>query len=356
MKRLVLTLVLCLPVFAAPAIIRNAPAIAFDDDVHIVRTGDFNGDSHLDFAVRGLDGVHIVLGNGDGTFDAPIEIAIADGPTLEFADLDADNDLDFVLTVGNAATSTFTPTHVYLNNGAAVFTAGTTIYSKSDVLRLADVTGDSKPDLITCGAYYPGLGDGTFGPVHQHENCFIDSTYVFDADADGDLDILTANFSTLIGATWPSKLWRNDGAGTFASAEVPVKSRAVAIADYDDNDLPDIAWLDKTGHRVVLFANAGGTYTEQTSDSGYAKVRDLTATDLNGDSRPDLIAAGDGLAHVWLTEPGGAMSAHTIFATGNETSAIATGDFDADGNIDMLAVGRAGTITGTTTQSLVSLL
>ncbi|HEX7831729.1 MAG TPA: FG-GAP-like repeat-containing protein [Thermoanaerobaculia bacterium] len=351
MKRLVLTLVLCLPVFAAPAIIRNALAIAINDSAHVLRTGDFNGDGNLDFATRGVKSVQIVLGNGDGSFDAPVEITLPSGQGLEFADLDADDDLDFIVSYFNAnETMSF---HTYLNNGAGSFASGNVLaVTANGVFALADVTGDSKPDLVTCGAqYYPGSGNGTFGALVAFSACLSnDIDYVFDADNDGDNDILVANPYA------QSRIYHNDGTGVLTAVDIVLNANRVAIGDFDDNDLPDIGWIDSNGRRRVALASAGGTYTFQTPGSDYARARNLIAPDLNGDGRADLIAGGYELTRVWLSEPGGTAGAYTLYAGGNGAAAIATGDFDGDGNADVITVGDIGAINVATPQTQVSLL
>jgi VCBS repeat protein len=350
MKRFLFTLVLCLPIFAAPAILRNAPAIAIDDDVLSIRTGDFNGDSHLDFAVQSIGTLRFMLGNGAGGFPAPIELDLIAGQDLEFADLDGDGDLDFV--TNRPAQSGGAQFESYFNDGSAHFSVvNVSTNSLSWKFALADVTGDSKPDLIGCGpSYLPGSGSGDFGALVAYATCRTnDVDYVFDADGDGDRDILVAN------PTATSKLYRNNGMGGFSfAADLPVKSSTVAIGDFDDNDLPDIAWVDPNGDRIVAFASAAGTYSSITSVSNYDFIQDVAAADLNGDGRADLIGAASGRAHVWLTASDGAAG-QTIYATGNASAKLSVGDFDEDGHIDVLGAGNRREIP-VNSRSLVSLL
>ena len=64
--------------------------------------GDFNGDGKLDLAVTdsGGNAVLVLLGNGDGTFQPPITIAVGNGPDAIVAG-DFNNDGKLDLAVAN---------------------------------------------------------------------------------------------------------------------------------------------------------------------------------------------------------------------------------------------------------------
>jgi hypothetical protein len=47
-----------------------------------VAVGDFNHDGKLDVAVLGSNGGSILLGNGDGTFQAPLNFNTSSGPSI----------------------------------------------------------------------------------------------------------------------------------------------------------------------------------------------------------------------------------------------------------------------------------
>jgi hypothetical protein len=111
-----------------------------------VAVGDFNGDGVLDLAVANYfsDNVSVLLGNGDGSFqDASSFAAGRDPRSVAVGDFNGDGLLD--LAVANAG-----GVRVLLGNGdgsfqTTNFTYVAGIYPRS--VAVADVNGDSWPDL-----------------------------------------------------------------------------------------------------------------------------------------------------------------------------------------------------------------
>jgi hypothetical protein len=60
------------------------------------------------------------------------------------------------------------------------------------------------------------------------------------------------------------------------------------------------------------------------------------AADLNGDSRPDLAGAGANAVSVMLGNGNGTFQAKTDFPIGMQTQAVAAGDFNSDGRVDLM--------------------
>src|SRR5207249_3382514 len=139
-----------------------------------VAAGDFNGDGQLDLAVadNGAKAVSVLLGNGDGTFQAARAFPVGDYPrSVVVGDFNGDGKLDLVLTNPNVDTLS-----VLLGNGdgtfqdPTTFAAGTSPYS----VAVGDFNGDGKLDLAVADRGHPeshiagavsvllGNGDGTF--------------------------------------------------------------------------------------------------------------------------------------------------------------------------------------------------
>lgn len=121
-----------------------------------IAVADFNGDGKLDVAVANLSGastgnVGVLLGNGDGTF-APVvtyDIANYAAPVLTLFDMNGDGKLDIV--VGTYAYNGAGAFNVLLGNGDGTFQAASphyTGYEYTYSLAIGDVNGDGTPDIF----------------------------------------------------------------------------------------------------------------------------------------------------------------------------------------------------------------
>ena len=165
-----------------------------------VAVGDFNGDGKPDLTVANQDAdtVSVLLGNGDGSFQAPRTFAVGSVPfSVAVGDFNGDGKPD--LTVANENVATVS---VLLGNGDGSFQAQRTFAVGSTPISVAvgDFNGDGKPDLTVANdgantvSVLLGNGDGSF----QAQRTFAVGTAplsvaVGDFDRDGMPDLVTAN-------------------------------------------------------------------------------------------------------------------------------------------------------------------
>ncbi len=166
----------------------------------------------------------------------------------------------------------------------------------------------------------------------------------WDLDGDGDLDLLTISRGEKEGVT----AWLNRGQGRFEQ-----DPRRALRGNYDA-----LAGTDFNGDGrvdVVAVRNIGGQRTRFEiwyggDDGGWLKgpwfdaegvYRDLLAADLNEDSRPDIAAAGFGLAggvKLWFQGENNSWSKPKTLIRGN-FSALSLFDVNSDGAPDLIASG-----------------
>lgn len=155
--------------------------------------GLINDDSFLDIAVAnsGSDDVSVFLGNGDGSFVAAPVVAAGSTPTgVIIDDLDGDTVADLVAVHSNPP-----ELRVYLGSGdgtfvpVAPFPAGY-LYDEYEVsVAVGDFNNDSKPDLAVATlvhlSVFLGRGDGSFEPEQFFKLWIADARLVV---ADFNLD------------------------------------------------------------------------------------------------------------------------------------------------------------------------
>jgi hypothetical protein len=224
-------------------------------------------------------------------------------------------------------------------------------------LAVGDIDGDGDPDLLTVSdySYYSGVinirlndGTGSFGsPQSLPPTRAMQGLTLGDVDADGDLDLLTANY-----VEGSVSIRRNNGSGTFGpSQEVAVGQGVVQIvlADIDaDGDL-DLLALTYLNSGVSVRLNDGtGTF------SGYDAVPverypvRMAVGDLDADGDLDLVTANsDSLfntASVRLNNGQGSFAASQELRLGTSPSSVALGDIDGDGDLDLLVTTRTSDV------------
>lgn len=243
--------------------------------------------------------------------------------------------------------------------------------SHPEGVRVADINGDQRPDILTANhgnstaGVLLGQENGDFAPVRTYSsgaNSHPEGLALADVNQDGRLDILTANQgSNSVGVLL------GQGNGDFVAASTyhagsPHGPYAVALADVNGDGRPDILTANLYNHTAgVLLGQAGG---------GFAAVRSyptgpntfpmaLAVADLNGDGRPDVVTANQtDTAGVLLGQENGGFAAAATYATGPAGApyAVTVADVNGDGRLDIVVANAATSTVGVLLNTTAAIL
>jgi len=307
--------------------------------------------------------VGVLLGNGDGTFQPVVTYDSGgyDAQSVAVADVNGDGKLD--LLVANACSASNCASGggvgVLLGSGDGTFQAAMGYGSggtSANSVAVADVNGDGKPDLVVANGdgsvgILLGNGDGSFQAAMSYGSggTSASSVAVADVNGDGKLDLVVAN-SCASGncANGSVGVLLGNGDGTFQAAvsysSGGVYTDAVVLGDLNRNGKLDLVLASEyatnsvtNGSVGVLLGNGDGTFQAAVSTSTPTPlegIRSLAMADFNGDGKLDLaVGAGN-----FLLLGNGDGTFQTPIELGAGGSGIAVGDFNRDGKPD-LAVG-----------------
>jgi uncharacterized repeat protein (TIGR01451 family) len=338
-----------------------------------VVVADFNGDGKPDIAVvnSGSNNVSILLGNGDGTFQAAKNFDAGNSMNAIFAaDFNGDGKQDLALFVpGSSTNSTNGEVRILLGNGDGTFQAAvaTTLTVAAAVLNVGDFNGDKKADLVLSSVdpntesvtveVLLGKGDGTFQSAKQIPASDLNAPAftVGDFNNDGELDLAVA-----ISGGVQVLLGKGDGtfqSGGTANLAMGFAPKAILAVDLNGDGRLDLivdsqqtsgsGILRSTRQRVSVFlADGSGTFQSEililTAIRGLdfgGLASDLLVGDFNGDGKNDL---GDveGTLEVRLAKGDGTFSTAIPFAGVGAQAAVA--DLNGDKFADLIAVDSAG--------------
>jgi hypothetical protein len=250
---------------------------------------------------------------------------------------------------------------VLLGNGDGTFQAARTFAAGSGPrsVAVADVNADGLPDLIVANYGFTGSvsvllgnGDGTFqAPRTFAAGPWARSVAVGDFNGDGRLDLAVANY---MGDYDTVSVLLGNGDGTFQaprSFAVGRGARSVAVADVNGDGLPDLVVANALSNDVsVLLGNGDGTFQIARNFPAGIGPQSVAVADVNGDGRLDLTVAYagsfpddyNGGVSVLLGNGDGSFQAARSFAAGRFPQSMAVADINGDGRLDVAVAGSGG--------------
>lgn len=275
---------------------------AADQALSFVATGDLNHDGKMDIVASdwSTGGLEVFLGRGDGTFQAPIDVAVpgyANGVVV--ADLNGDGWADVALAGIDPVA------YVLLNDGAGHLNPAATypLSGMANELTAADLNNDGKLDLclpVTGSsevAVLMGSGSGTFAAA--------------------------PSFDTTLSAPY-----------------------GVAVGDVNKDGKPDLVVTSLgDGELAVALGNGNGTFQAPTVYSASTRASEVSPfpaevklADVNGDGSLDIVYANSGPSAIGLLlgSGDGTFSGPREFPAGSDAFGLVTADLNNDGWTDVI--------------------
>ncbi len=346
-------------------------------NANAIAVGDVNLDGKPDLLVANGSAdrtelvVGVLLGNGDGTFQAAQSYSAGGygASSISVADVNGDGSPD--LLVATCSSNCIAgAVAVLFGNGDGTFKAPVIYNSggqQASFVIVADVDRDGRPDVLVANicdtacdhgsvAVLRGNGDGTFQPAITYASGGYApvSIAMGDSNADGNPDLLLlnqcidadncadgspiSNLAVLLG----------NGDGSFRDAVAVSLAglfTSMAVADVNEDGKLDVLVGDYSSVAVLLGSGDGTFHSGGTYNSGGEIAESIAVGDVNGDAIPDLLVGSrcvigycsHGVVGVLVGTGGGTFGPPKVYGSnGDHTMSIALGDVNQDGRPDLL--------------------
>ena len=305
-----------------------------------VAVGDFNGDGKTDIAVADAGDsttpgdIEILLGNGDGTFQAPKQFLTGAGshPVAFLAqDINGDGIADLaIVDQGNGAS----PGKVLV------------WFGNKDPL-----TGKWDGTFNTTASYVVGVKPTAIASAQFATSGRLDLA-VTNQD-DNSVSVLLQNQDHTFTAKIDPATGKNPATGSGPAG--------IAVGDFNRDGKQDLAVTNEsepTNTVSILLGNADGTFGAHTDFPAGSGPVGIVAGNFTGGVAPDLAVAdstGNQLS-VLIDNGDGTFAAPVGIPTGNAPVAIAAADLNGDGTLDVIVANQSSNSVTVTLNSLQSLI
>jgi hypothetical protein len=330
--------------------------IAVDGSPRSLTITDFDGDLKPDLAVvlSNLDEISILAGDGDGNFQFPLNVAVSQNPVfMTAADFNGDKIPDLVIAhssqFGGAGSMSIL---VGIGDGSFQAPASYALNGSPTMLDVGDFNGDGFRDVVACQpslsfsnlsniSEFFGKGDGTLQSAAKINTIAPNSVVVADFDGNGILDFAVDNSSSFPRVL---SIFTGNGDGTFrAGTSITLNfsnsGSPPVVGDFNNDKIPDLA-VASFSIIAVLLGNGDGTFQTPRILNINITPSSMAVSDFNSDGNLDLVAGGPtfspGMVVALLGNGNGTFETPKSFTTANTISALTTGEFNGDGLPDLV--------------------
>jgi len=363
--------------FSEYTLFQVLPRFKFGGKFGSLALGDIDNNGILDLATSGnsAGSSRFTIAKNDGNgffslFQEPLGVDAGLTTTATvFGNIDTDSDLELIVS-GSGRLFAFE------NDGTGIFTidsepmgAGEGLTRGS--LALGDIDGDSDLDLVASGfdlntftsrlIVFKNDGQGTFfqteEPMGVNDGVTRGSITLGDVDNNGTLDLVVSGFDTT--RTRRLIVFKNNGTGTFVQDSEPLGPNKgvfcayVALGNIDkDADLELAVMGGDVTRRLIIFENDGnGNFTVDSEPLGLGKgvfEGALAFGDIDDDGTLDLAVTGNGetglsTLKIFLNDGKGNFSLFQEpmgLLEGLSSGGLALGDLDQDSDLDLVINGE----------------
>ena len=326
-----------------------------------IAVGDFNRDGIQDLAVARFSGVSILIGNGNGTFQAPVSIfliANAFGASIAIGDFNRDGIQDLVFgSVGRRPFDSPGRAHIFLGIGNGTFQSARDFETGGAAFAaIGDFNRDGRQDLAMTGGrniqrnsvILLGNGDGTFQPA-QTLGLAGSSVAVGDFNADRAEDLAVTGLNDV-------SILSGNGDGTFRPARAfgtGESSNSLAINDLNGDGIQDLVVTNIGSDDVsVLVGNGDGSFQPAKNLVASNSPSSVAIGDFNGDGIQDLAVGNStreegpmGSTSIFVGNGDGSFRSEINSAAGPHPQSAAVGDFNGDGVQDLAVTNLGGSVS-----------
>jgi hypothetical protein len=302
---------------------------------------DLDQDGYQDIVSASLsnNAIYWNRNNGNNVFSSNIIATGATGPAgIDAADMDNDGDIDIVFAAFTGDKFSWLQ-----NNGSQTFTLINVSTNHDGALRVrcADADNDGDVDIFAAAResgrflLFTNNGSGSFTQVTINSSFSMPRDIRdVDFDLDGDIDFLYCGGG---GYGW----YRNDG-NAFTQQQIWSFGSMYGInyGDLNNNGEWDIVLANYADENITSILDVVNDGTEGDMVNSWVDYASMVHIhDFNGDGKQDVVCAGSYDVKLALNINGTTFNELPINKTLNDIRSAAHGDFDNDGDIDLIGIG-----------------